>query len=1175
MNKNIHCRPACEQRWLCIKKQIIMRIKIIVVLMTAAFLQVSANGFAQKITLAEKNASLEQLLSKIKKQSGYTLLYSPQLIKKTKPVSLNVTNEELIAVLEKCFEGQPLTFAINQNTIVVRKREEESHMSFLVLHFKLITGKVTDAKGLPVPGVTVKVKNKNTTRVTDNKGDFSIDVEDDDVLVFSFIGFKRKEIAVKGQQSLKVALEEDQSQLNDVVVIGYGEQSRLKTTSSISTVKGEQLENKPTATIEAMLQGLVPGLLVQNSSGMPGARSNIQVRGLAAVSRDANSNIVSPPLFVVDGVPMEQDNFDTSNPNQSLTSLLAGINPYDVESIDVLKDASATAIYGSRGANGVVMIKTKRGKAGKPIVNLNTQYGFSYYPELRSTLGGNAERAQKLKLWDMYQKATPAENPKNSYGNLPIELTDSLNSFYNNSTDWQGILFKNANFKNINLGISGGTENANYRIGADYYDEKGIVVGSGFTRYSLSYNGQFSPLPSLNISAQAILNQVDASAKRGSDNTASVIGNDFTSSLFPSPSSGYFTRFLDAYDKSVNLNLSRNIIAKLELNYDVFKWLSLVSRASAVYRFDRQRGFVPSLASSNGKPSASYYALENLKLVSETYLRLNHKIANAHTIDFVLGNAIDVTTTDYIRGSGTNGPSDAQQVIFGYPQTNISLLTSNTDYGMLSYYSRLSYDYKAKYILQAAIRTDGSSKFGKENRWGYFPSASAAWIFSKEPFFEKLSSRWFNFGKLRTSIGRAGRQYDDNYLSVGRYNANTTYGGVSILAPNYGGSNGIPLPNLTWESTINYGGGLDLEFFNGRVTSSVDYYYKKTDNFLFDDPLPTTSGYARRFINGGALSNKGLDLTFTIYTLPVNKAFQYNITLNASKNKNTLLKLPDFGRSISRGVTGAYLQVGRPLNGFYLLEYMGVYKSDDEVPINPYTGAKLRSIYKNVVGFGGAYQAGDAIFRDQNNDGLIRIDDDDYSDKIYMGDPNPKVYGGLNHSFRYATKSGAAWQLDVFMTYSIGNKVINQTLNDRFRSISWEGNGNLNFPSGQRNLVDISKYDIWTPENPDAKYPSINPWRKDQVNYDFIGNYVSNSSLFLEDGSFLRLRNISLSYDFPQNFIKKFKGRRLRVFASMDNVFLLTKYTGVDPENVDNFGKEQGNGYPIPKKFNFGLNFEL
>lgn len=1156
-----------------------MRIKMTVVLMITAFLQVSASGFAQKITLSEKNASLELLFVKIRKQSGFTFLYSPKLIKEARRVTLRVTDESLNSVLEKCFEGQPLTYAINQNTIVVRKREEESGNTITTA--KIITGKVVDTKGLPLPGVNVRVKNSKKGTFTDGSGSFSLSVEDTDILVFSSLGYKPKEVPVKGEDKLKITLLEDQSQLDDVVVIGYGEQSKLKVTGSISSVSGEKLMNKPHATIENMLQGLVPGLLVQNNTGLPGGRSNIQVRGLAAVSRDANSNIVSPPLFVIDGVPMEQDNFNASNPNQSLTSLLAGINPYDVESIDVLKDASSTAIYGSRGANGVIMIKTKRGKIGKPVVAVNAQFGLSTTPELRATIGGNAERAQKIRLWDTYQKITQegnlgsAGNPKNSYGYLGVELTDSLNSFYNNSTDWQGILFKNALFKNVNLGISGGTENANYRVGADYYDETGVVVGSGFKRYALSYTGQFNPTPGLSISGQAILNQVDASAKRGANNLASVIGNDFTSSLFPSPQSGYFSRYLDAYNKSVNLNLSRMVLGKLEASYDILKWLNLTSRASATYNFDRQRGFTPSQAASNGLTSASYYSAETLNLLSETYLRAHHTFNNVHSFDFVVGNSINVSTFDAITGSGKNGPSDAQQVISGYPQTDIFLGTNNTNYGALGYYSRLTYDYKAKYILQLAMRGDGSSKFGKDNRWGYFPSASVGWIFSKESFFEKLAGSWFNLGKLRGSYGRAGKQYDDSYLAVGKYNANLTYGGVSILAPNYEGSNGIPLPDLTWESSVNYGGGLDVELFNGRLTTTFDYYYKKSDNFLFDDPLPSTSGFSKRFINGGAVSNKGFDLGITVYTLPVNNAFQYNITLNASKNKNTLLKLPEFGRSISRGATGPYLQIGRPLNGFYLYEYMGVYKSNDEVPINQYTGAKLRSIYKNVGSFGGSYQAGDIIFKDQNGDGLIRLDDDDYSDKVYMGDPNPKVYGSLNHSFRYAFKSGSAIQLDVFMTYSIGNKVLNKTLNDRLRSIGWEGGGNLNFPGGQRNFVDISKYDIWTPSNPDAKYPTINPWRKDQVNYDFIGNYIGNSSLFLEDGSFLRLRNISFSYDFSQKFIKRFNGRRLRVFASVDNLLLLTKYSGVDPENVDYYGVEQGNGYPIPKKFNIGFNFEL
>jgi TonB-dependent SusC/RagA subfamily outer membrane receptor len=407
-----------------------MRIKITAVLMIAAFLQVSASGFAQKITLSEKNASLEQLFVKIKKQSGFNFLYSTKLLKEAKTVSLQVTEESLQEVLDKCFEGQPLTYAINKNTVVVRKREES--ISFADVQLKPIRGRVVDNKGLPIPGVTVKIKGSNTTRSTAENGEFTIDAEDGDVLVFTYIGYKRKEVSLKGLQSIKVVLDEDLAQLEDVVVIGYGTQSKRETSGSISTVKGTQLQNKPSGSIEGLLQGLVPGLVVMNNSGLPGGRSNIQLRGLASFSSSANSNVVSTPLFIIDGVPLEQDSFNPSDPRQAITSVLSGFSAFDIESLDVLKDAASTAIYGSRGANGVIVINTKRGKIGKPIVSLNTQYGRSFFPELRKTLGGMAERNFKLDLYNQYKSSKFG----GGFTDVPIELTDSLNSFYNNSTDW-------------------------------------------------------------------------------------------------------------------------------------------------------------------------------------------------------------------------------------------------------------------------------------------------------------------------------------------------------------------------------------------------------------------------------------------------------------------------------------------------------------------------------------------------------------------------------------------------------------------------------------------------------------------------------------------------------------------------------------------------------------------
>ncbi|SMC59922.1 TonB-linked outer membrane protein, SusC/RagA family [Pedobacter nyackensis] len=1152
-----------------------MRIKMTVVLMIAAFLQVSANGFAQKITLSERNASLEQLFAKIKKQSGYTFLYSPQLIKRTKPVSLTVTNEPLISVLEMCLEGQPLTFAINQNTIVVRKREEES--TLVDIQFKLFKGKVVDTKGMPLPGVTVKVKNKNTTKISDANGDFSLDVEDDDVLILSYIGYRRKEVAVSGKESLRITLEEEESELKNVVVIGYGKQDKHLNPSSISRVDGEKLQNRPSGSIEGLLQGLAPGLIVQNNSGQPGGRSKISIRGVSDFSSSANSNVVSTPLFIIDGVPLDQDTFNPSNPREAISSVLGGLNPFDVESVDVLKDAAATAIYGSRGANGVIIITTKRGKAGKPIVTLNTQFGGSTPPQLRKTFGGSAERNFKLNLFNSYQSSKVGGGTSSP----PMELTDSLNSFYNNSTDWQELYFRNATLYSVNLGVSGASENASYRLGADYYNEKGVVLSSGYKRYSLTYQGIFNPTKKLTITGRVNVNQQDAGQRRGETFNAAVIGNNFSSSFAPGPSSGFYDAFLESYNKGVNIDLTRNLSAQLEGSLDITDYLNVSSRGSARYQFYRTRGFNPSAANLNGKASASYYAKEKLDLLSVTNVRLHHTFANAHTFDFLIGSDINTNSNDNIYGSGVNGPNDAQQVIQGYAQSDITLQTNNITYGLLSYYSRLSYDFNKKYIFQGVIRRDGSSKFGKDKQWGNFLSASAAWVFTKENFFANNVGTWFSFGKLRGSVGKAGQQYQDDYLALGAYNTGAasgalgTYNGSPILAPNYAGANGLRIPDLTWQTSKDYGVGLDLEFFNSRLTAAFDYYHKAKDGFLFTTPLSSTSGYAQKSVNSGNVLNTGFEAGITGYLTAPDKRLQYSMTLITTTNKNVLTKLPDYGRSIARtgySIGEPYLQIGKPLNGFYLLEYLGVFPDEASVPINPYTGGKLRPV--GPFAAQDPYHAGDIHLRDVDGDG--RIDGSGNSDRVYMGDPNPKVTGSFSNTVSFRLKNNSSFQFSFLLNYSIGNKVYNKVLADRIKSVSWTASTNVNYPGGQRNLLDVSDLDVWTPTHTNAKYPVLNPWRYYLFSsYDFIGNYEGNTSLFLEDGSFVRLSNVTFGYDFSPKFLQKAKIRRLRVFAGLENIFLLTKYTGVDPENVDDYGYDIGNGYPVPKKFNLGFNFEF
>ncbi|QPH41162.1 SusC/RagA family TonB-linked outer membrane protein [Pedobacter endophyticus] len=1044
---------------------------------------------------------------------------------------------------------------------------------------KSISGTVKDKQGLPIPGVSVTEKNTKNGTSTNADGEFTISSSSKSILVFKSIGFANKEVTVGNQTKINITLDASYNELEEVTIrqIGYGTQKAREATASLYTVKGEQLQNRPTATIESLLQGLAPGLLVQQNTGSPGGRVNIQVRGLAAFSADANSNVVSPPLFVIDGIPIDQDPFNPSDPRQAINSVLSGLNPFDVESVDVLKDASSTAIYGSRGANGVIIITTKRGKIGKPIVTINSQYGLSYFPNLRPTLGGKAERDFKIDLYNQYKVSNVAGAVV--VPGMPVQLSDSLNAFYNNSTDWQSLYFNDAAaLKNINIGISGATETSNYRVGADYYDENGTVVGSGFNRYSLTYFGNFRPTPKLTITARVNANQTDASRRRGSNYNAAVIGNNFSSSFVPGPNSGFYDQFLASYSNGVNLDLTRNGIVSLEGSYDLYKFLNITTRASGNYRFYRTRNFQPSATREDSKAYSDYYDQEKLNLLSETFLRLHHTFNERHNFDFLVGNTINVSKIDYISGTGTGGPNDAQQVIKGYPQAGLELTTGNTSYGLLSYYSRLTYDYKTKYLFQTSLRGDGSSKFGKNKQWGYFPSVSAGWVFTKEDFLKGIADKWFNFGKIRASYGKVGSQFDDNYLALGAYvtggGAGSTYNGIPTLSPNYGAANGIPLPNLSWQTATTYGVGADLEFFGSRLTASLDYYHRATDNFLFREPLNSTSGYSLHYINGGAVLNRGFDAAITGYVTAPQKKLQYTITLIGSTNTNILTKLPDGGKSVARGTGNApYLEVGRPLNGFYLFRYLGVYPNDAAVPVDRYTGKPL---FPNTSGFTSQdpYRGGDIALLDVDGNG--RIDVKSNNDKIYMGDPSPKFYGSLSHSFRYLLKNNSSIQLQLFFNYSIGNKVYNQVLVDRLKSVSWTASKNVNYPNGQTNLLDVSDLDYWTPTHTNAKYPSLNPWRYYALSsYDFIGNYDVPTDLFLEDGSFIRLNSISLGYDFSPKFLAKIKIRRLRLFASMNNVFILSKYSGVDPENVDNYGYDQGNGYPIPKKFNFGFNFEF
>jgi len=1121
-----------------------------------------------------RNTPLKKVIAAIEERSGYVFIYADSRVDLGRKVSLETAATDIRQVLQQLFSQSADTFSIMGKQVILQRKKSRGDNTRVADGEEAVitvTGIVAGSDGTPLIGVSVGEKGTRNGAVTDEKGAYHLHAAPGATLEFSYLGYERKTLrAGTSSTRIDIVLEGSKTSLKDVVVVGYGTEKREKITSAISTVSGKELQNRAAVSIETMLQGKVPGLMIINNTGATGVANMFMVRGIAAVAREVNSNVVSPPLFVIDGVPMIQEVYPSGEVPGPLNSLLAGLNPYDIESIDIMKDASAGAIYGSRAANGVIFINTKRGRVGKPIVSIDAKTYVSTYPSLIETLGGAAERRLKIDLWRKYE----SEANRRLQG-LPMELSDSLNGFYNNSTDWQKLLYRNGITNEVNMSVSGGNDKNTYRLGAGYSNSQGIIVGTGFKRYSLNFTGSYLPLRGLNINSNILLSQTDQSRGKGSAIDDLGVGKDYYSSLLPSPSSGFFTPFTDTYKNRTDQNLKRSVQVMLGGAYDVTSFLTLNSQVSVNYLMAKRRTFTPSALNNNKGPSASSYFEERLNLLNENFIRLHHTFGGKHTFNLVAGNTVNTEKTEILNGSGKNGPSDVVQVIDGYPQNNISVKGTYNSFGLLSYYSRLTYDYDAKYIMNLSWRADGSSKFGAQNRWGYFPAVSGAWLFTKEHFMENAFGKWLNFGKLRAGWGRAGKQYDDYYLAVGQYNVGssptgTTYGGIPIIRPNYEGANGIPLPNLGWEQTTDYNLGLDLELFNGRATFSYDYYWKRSDNFLFDNPLPASAGYAMTKINGGSLLNYGMEWAVNLFLMPAERKFQWNISANASFNKNILLRLPDNGRNIVRTKTpdnmrfanGNVLQVGRPLNGFYLYESRGVYRKPGDVPVNPYNGEALEQIAGGAL-----YQTGDIWLVDQDHDYVL----DPLYDRVYKGNPYPELYGGFSNTLRYG-----GFTFYTFFTYMLNRKVYNDVLRSRIASIDWK----TATGTAPRNTPIVNNIDFWSPENPNGSYPILNPRRSNNFDNDINGyspgNYgTADSDLFLEDGSFLRLKTVTLSYDFNNDWLRKIKMRRIRAYVTLENVFILQRYSGADAEIVDALGFDRGSGYPTPRNFSAGFNVEF
>ena len=999
-----------------------------------------------------------------------------------------------------------------------------------------VTGTVTDETNQPVPGVNVLLKgSSNIGTVTDIEGKYTLNIPKDATLIFKFVGYKTTEVAVNGKTTVNLSIQPDVKQLEDVVVIGYQAIKREKSTAAIASVAGEKIENIPVPSVEMALQGKVAGLNVLNITGEPGAKGIVTLRGNTSI---ASQDSRSTPLYVVDGIVMDEG--DLGQIDLTGTNPIAGINPNDIESIDVLKDASASAIYGARAANGVIIIKTKTPKAGKPQVRLNGYYGVAMKPTMRSTLVGTAERHLKMDLIYQYLGKPGMEN-------VNYWITDSLNPAFNNNTDWQSNVIQKARIQNYDVNVSAYGEKTSYRLSYNFYDEEGTVIGTGFTRNTASLYLNAHPYSFLNLTGNIRFSEMSRKKTNGSINIFSTWS--FPSSFFKLTDEdieNFKGNNLDELDK----NLNRDLYANFQANIDFTPYLKWTTSYSFGYSTTRNDYFIPSYR-NNGNAYATSSSGSVKRWEIENYIQYLRSFKETHNLSVLFGQGAEYSYIDNLWGEGNYIASNSIQTIQGVVSKNSNASSSIEERARLSWFARLSYDYKDKYLFSANWRMDGSSRFGKDNRWGHFPSVSAGWIITKESFFPE--NQVADFIKIRGSYGITGNDPAGFYDAYRALTTNVDYGGGSGIT-SYNGSGTIAYDfgsavtsrELGWEESKQMNFGLDAHFLNKRIILTGDYYIRDSERMIFNYALPVTTGYTEAKNNLVSVRNSGVELQLSLDLLPHNWDWSWTIDANIAMNKNQIKKLPNGNRSI---VTGApwmewILTVGRPLYEITGWRSNGIYATDDDVPVDPLTGNRMTF-------FGTTMQAGDIAVADQNGDYNI-----DYNDKVSLGNPDPKYYGGINTTVRWKGIS-----LGVFCNYVIKRTFWNGFLSDRMNGgvYSAGGWGNVSGPA-----LDFGGLKYYTTPGQQADLPTL-------IATNHMDNRHIAHEIYTDNGSFFRVKNISMSYEFPTALVNKIKLQRLRVYGYMDNVWVFSKSkTYPDPENINTNGYANGSEYPLPHKFTLG-----
>lgn len=1031
---------------------------------------------------------------------------------------------------------------------------------------KVITGKVTNAENEPLEGVTVQVKGKPVSATTNEGGIYSIKLDNVQgaVLVFSSVGYMEKEMKLTNTTTVyNVKLESNPKDMEDVIVIGYGTVRKKDLTGSVGQVKVADIRKAPVASFEDALGGRVAGVQVGAVDGQPGTGNLITIRGGNSITQS------NAPLYVIDGFPVE-------NPNNN------AFNPDDIESIEILKDASATAIYGARGANGVVIITTKKGKAGAPVITYNAWYGLQKEIKRQEVMSPYEFVKYQLELQPSQATALYLDNGK------------TLESYRNVAgVDWQDQIFRTAPMQNHSVSLSGGNDKTRYAISGSIMDQDGIIINSGFERYQgrivldQTVNSKLKVGLNVNYSSLKANGQI---ATNGGDNGINASSYLFYSAWGYRPVTGDSIADLsfadDAFDPDITstVDLRVNPIVSAKNAYNVAFTNALFANAYLEYKFLKnftlritggitrngtRREVFNNSKTAAGNPRTVYGSTFGINgsvnnnvfssWLNENTLTWNRRFNKDHILNVVGGFTLQKTKTLVDGFTAVRVPNESLGISGldeGTPYVNVS---SESEAAQASFLGRINYTLFSKYLFTASFRADGSSKFAKDNRWGYFPSGSVAWRISEEKFMKKLP--FISDAKLRVSYGITGnnRVSDFSYLSVLRQtgftngSANTTPGYYfnNIHIP---GSAPVEVGNkeLKWERTAQTDVGLDLGFLNNRIGLTIDYYYKKTSDLLLNASLASSTGYLNGLKNIGKVSNQGLE--FTLNTVNINnKHFGWNTNFNIAFNRNKILELNYDQPSLTTRVQAwndnfnnslPYLaRPGMPVALFFGYLFDGLYQYDDFIQ-QPNGTYVLREDVPNNGQDRSLIKPGYVKYVDINGDGVV-----DANDQTFIGNPLPIHTGGFSNNFRYHN-----FDLNVFFQWSYGNDILNA---NRLVFEGMEARPYLNMFKSWENR--------WSPENTDAVLPVAG-----------VTSPNVYSTRVIEDGSFLRLKTVSLGYNLPTQVLKRIKIQGIRVYAAAQNLYTWTSYSGVDPEvSVRNSALTPGfdwSAYPKARTITVGLN---